>query len=161
MALGADDQADSRGMATADIDNDGDLDIIVLTDQGDHGSPVAPVVLRNDVGHSRRSLVVKLIGVKSNRNAIGASVQLHLKTGREPLTLTRHVQAGAGYASQSDMRLFFGLGNHDSVTTLRVTWPSGLEQQFHGLRTNRQIEIKEGGGMVETPFDSTSTQPRL
>lgn len=148
MAFGADEVSDSRGMAVADFDNDGDLDIVVNTNIGDCGSKsVPPVLLQNDIGQTRNSLVVQLTGVASNRNAIGAVVRVEVtREDGSLLHLTRHVHCGSGYASQNDLRLFFGLGDSSAVSQLQVDWPSGQKQSFtESIKANQLIEIIEGG----------------
>ena len=163
MGLGADDKKDARGMAVADFDNDGDLDIVINTNPGDCGrSTVPPVLLRNDIGGKRNFLVVELKGVKSNRDAIGAEVSVEADgaagSKEKPLKLFRHVYCGSGYASQNDTRLFFGLGEHDKISKLTVKWPGGKTQTFDaGIKANRLIRIVEGAGLQQRDMPGLAT----
>lgn len=157
MALGADDQKDCRGLAIADFDNDGDLDICMNTNPGDHGNPVTIALLRNDIGSRRNSLAFELTGTDSNHNAIGAKVQIELKDASTPQKLlTRHVQCGSGYASQSDLRLLFGLGGHDVAGKITVTWPSGREQVFTNVDANQMVKLVEDQSPQFQPFEMSS-----
>lgn len=158
MAFGADDQKDARGMAVADIDNDGDLDIVINTNPGDHGvDTVAPAVLRNEIGQSRKFLIVQLKGVESNRDAIGATVHLQTTSDADgkSLKLMRHVHCGSGYASQNDMRLFFGLSDHQLIRSLEIRWPSGKVQKFNDIQPNGLIQVIEGGQPKRLPLGSS------
>lgn len=158
LAMNADDTKDARGMAVADFDHDGDLDIVINSNQGGGTEPVPPVLLRNDVGSKRRWLVVDLTGTISNRDAIGAVVTLQASEGNgNELRLMRHVTAGAGYASQSSDRLFFGLNDCQYVQSLKVTWPSGQEHVFKNIKSNQQVHISEDGQLQ--PADDQREQP--
>lgn len=152
MASGADDIKDARGMAFADFDNDGDLDVIVNNNPGDCGvTSVAPTMLKNNVGQSRRWLVMHLVGTKSNRDALGAEVRVYSKEFRA----LRHVHAGAGYASQGDPRLYFGLGDHRIIERMSVKWPSGTEQEFKHVATNQILMLEEGRPLTAAPYAAT------
>lgn len=152
-ASGADDIKDARGMALADFDNDGDLDIIINNNPGDHGvESIEPTLLRNDVGQQRNWLAVKLTGVDSNRDAVGARVIARLSaeenSGAE--LQVRHVTAGCAYASQHTERLVFGLGSASGVKSLRVIWPSGLEQELGPQPSGVLVVVEEGGEAILT-----------
>ena len=134
---------DSRAFAATDIDNDGNLDIVLK-------SRLAPQIriLRNHWGAARRSIVVRLRGTKSNRDGIGASVRL--KT--DSRTITRWVQAGSGFLSQHTKTLHFGLDQAPGGRA-RITWPSGLVQEFDDLEAGFVHTLTEGSdGVVRTPF---------
>lgn len=147
MALGADDIKDGRGMAIADFDNDGALDIVINNNPGDSGdaSRARPALLRNNIGSRRNWLAVELEGTKSNRDAAGATVTI--ETGGEKQL--RLVSAGSGFASQNSERLYFGLNDKTRVEALTVRWPSGRVERFERIgdqpiEARHVIRITEG-----------------
>ena len=147
MATGADDIRDARGVATADFDNDGDLDIVINNNPGDSGRAELSraTLLRNNVGERRNWLAIELRGTESNRDAVGASVTL--EAGGEKFT--RLVSAGSGFASQQSARLYFGLGDKTEVDTMTVRWPNGRIQKFTKdqnriIAARQLIRITEG-----------------
>jgi enediyne biosynthesis protein E4 len=151
MATGADDIKDGRGMAIADFDNDGALDIVINNNPGDSGdaSKARPTLLHNNIGAKRNWLAVELEGTRSNRDAVGATVTI--ETGGEKQL--RLVSAGSGFASQNTGRLYFGLGDKTQVDVLTVRWPTGLLERFEkvGDKTigaRQLLRIKEGVGVV-------------
>ncbi len=123
-----------RGCACGDFDRDGDLDILMTTNQG------PAYLFRNDSAAASRSLRLRLTGTKSNRDAVGSRVRLTTSDG----TQTRTVTAGASYLSQSELTLTFGLGRNDTARRIVVNWPSGLTQEFANLRPGA-FECREGG----------------
>jgi enediyne biosynthesis protein E4 len=125
----------ARGAAYLDADRDGDLDLVITTNNG----PAR--LLRNDGGNRHRWLRVQLAGMKSNRSAIGARVTVTLEGGRKIWGL---VKTGSSYLSQSEMPLTFGLGANGRVTALQVDWPSGATTKAGALETNRTVTIVEG-----------------
>ena len=150
MASATDDISDARGMAFADFDNDGDLDIIVNNNPGDCGKEsVAPVLLKNNVGQSRNWLVLHLEGSESNRDALGAEVRVYSAEFRA----LRHVHAGAGYASQGDPRLYFGLGTKDVIERISVKWPTGRIQEFSNVNANQILFLKEAMDLTSAPYE--------
>ncbi|MFZ0932868.1 MAG: CRTAC1 family protein [Bryobacteraceae bacterium] len=123
----------ARGLAYGDFDRDGDLDLLVTTNQG-------PAYLyRNDISNGFRSLRIHLTGKQSNRDAIGAVVRVTTPEG----TQSRMVKTGSSYLSQSELTLTFGLGPRDAVTRLTIQWPSGATQEFSAIRTGG-YECEEG-----------------
>jgi ASPIC and UnbV/FG-GAP-like repeat len=147
MATGADDIRDARGVATADFDNDGDLDIVINNNPGDSGRAELSraTLLRNDVGQRRNWLAIELRGTASNRDAVGALVTL--EAGGEKFT--RLVSAGSGFASQQSARLYFGLGDKAEVDAITVRWPNGHIQKFskdqnQSIAVRQLIHITEG-----------------
>ncbi|MFL6260531.1 MAG: CRTAC1 family protein [Thermoanaerobaculia bacterium] len=146
-AAGTDLLTNSRGVALADFWNRGVLDIAVAANGDRHA------LLRNQVGEGRHWLELELTGTKSNRDGVGARVTL--RSGGK--TLTREVSAGDGYASQSMLRLHFGLGgglgNTGRVDELTVRWPaSKTTQSFRDVPIDRILQITEGGNLVEKRY---------
>ncbi len=127
----------SRGCAFGDFDNDGDIDIVVVN----LNEP--PSLLRNDIKGSNRWIKVRLIGVKSNRSAIGARVLV--KYGDK--VQAQEVLAQSSFLSVNDRRLHFGLGNVDTVD-LEIRWPSGQRQSFTKVASNRLVTISEDAGII-------------
>lgn len=146
MATGADDIRDSRGMAAADFDNDGDLDIVVNNNPGDSGRAELSraTLLRNNVGERRNWLAIELRGTESNHDAVGATVTV--EAGGQKFT--RLVSAGSGFASQQSGRLYFGLGDNTQIDVVTVRWPKGRVEEFSKERiaARQLIRITEGKG---------------
>jgi tetratricopeptide (TPR) repeat protein len=131
---------DSRAFAVTDIDGDGNLDLLLKSRLGPQVR-----VFHNQCGMGRKSLVIHLRGVKSNRDAIGARIEVDGKV--------KFVQAGSGYLSQHSKQLHFGLGDALAAATVRVWWPSGLRQEFRDLPGGFVYRIEEGSGRTaSTPF---------
>jgi hypothetical protein len=127
----------ARGAAFADFDHDGDLDILMTTNNG-------PACLyRNDGGNRNNWVSVRLSGTKSNRSALGAVVRIESASGKQ----WNMVRSGGSYCSQSDLALTFGLGKDDKIGKLSVEWPSGGRQSFTGLAVNRFYAIDESSGV--------------
>ena len=131
-----------RGLATADYDNDGDIDI-VTNNRGDF-----PSLLRNDGGNANHWLSVQLIGTKSNRDGIGAS----LKLTSAGFAQFEQAKGGMSYMSASDPRIHFGLGKRMKIEALEITWPSGQVDRLTNVPIDQIIAIKEGAGIVPHPF---------
>ena len=131
-----------RGVATADFDNDGDLDIIT-NNRGD-----VPTLLRNDGGNANHWLTVQLIGTKSNRDGIGTS----LKLTSAGIAQVEQAKGGMGYMSASDPRIHFGLGKRPTIESLEITWPSGQVDRLRNVPVDQIIAIKEGNGTVPRTF---------
>lgn len=113
----------ARGLAIGDFDRDGDLDVLLTTNNG-------PAYLyRNDLRTGNRCIRLHLRGVKSNRDAIGAVVHLTTPDG----TQSRVVHTGSSYLSQSELTLTFGLGHRDRADRLVIEWPSGAVQDFKSI----------------------------
>jgi enediyne biosynthesis protein E4 len=129
-----------RGSAAGDLDNDGDLDVVVNNLDG------GPTVLRNDGGNGNNFLVVLLEGRALNRGAVGATVVVRAGT----LTQRAERRAGDSYLSHSDPRLHFGLGDRKTVDSVEVRWPNGVSQRFLEVPANTFIKIVEGAPAPQT-----------
>ena len=126
-----------RGLAYGDFDRDGDLDLLLTTNNG-------PAYLyRNDQLAGNHSIRFRLVGTKSNRDAIGATVKV-VSGGS---TQTRMVKSGSSYLSQSELPLTYGLGKQDRVDQVVIDWPSGRTEEFKNLQAGRSYECVEGKGI--------------
>ena len=133
----------SRALAAGDLDNDGDLDLLVTN----NGS--APDLLRNDRNHSNNALLIRVVGSQSNRDGIGARLKLFIGDD----VLLREVRAGSSYLAQSDLRVHYGLGTSLLADRLEISWPSGTFDVLENLTANQIITVVEGEGVVESvPF---------
>ena len=146
-----------RGVAFADFDNDGFVDIVVANN-GD-----APLLLHNSGGNGNHFLNFKLIGIKSNRDAMGARIRV-LAGG---ISQIREIEGGGSYLSQSDLRANFGLGKSARAEKVEVKWPSGLEQTFHNVEGDKFYLMEEGSDRLNmrrfagrpSSDDHTPTRP--
>ena len=129
----------ARGAAYADFDHDGDLDVILSTNNG------PAYLLRNDGGNQNHWLSIRLLGTKSNRSAIGALVRVESASGKQ----WNVVRSGSSYCSQSDLALVFGLGRDSKVTNLQIEWPSGTRQQLPNIDANQFLKIQEDKGIIK------------
>ena len=127
-----------RGAAFADFFNEGHVDIVV----GNNDDP--PLLLKNSSGGSNHFVSFKLIGTRSNRDAIGA--RLRIQAGGT--AQIREIAGGGSYLSQSDLRAHFGLGGSTRIDAVQVSWPSGLKQQFRDLQADRFYVLEEGKNSV-------------
>jgi hypothetical protein len=125
-----------RGAAFADLDNDGDTDVVV------NNMHDRPDLFRLDSTAARHWVTVKLVGVKSNRSAIGARVRVTAGGAVQ----VREVRGGGSYYSQNDLRLLFGLGGSPAVDRIEVRWPNGLEERWEAPAADRILTLKEGSG---------------
>jgi enediyne biosynthesis protein E4 len=129
----------ARGAAYADYDADGDLDVLVTTNNG----PAR--LLRNDGGNRNNWLRVVAIGGPSNRDAIGSKVQLFIDSKPGPWSI---VKTGSSYCSQSELPLTFGLGRASRVSGLKITWPDGSVDNVAAIDANQTVTIQEGRGII-------------
>jgi hypothetical protein len=128
----------SRALAVGDIDNDGDLDIVISN------AGATADVLRNDGGNRGNSILVRTVGSRSNREGIGA--RLKLSFGDK--TLVREVKAGSSYLAQNDLRVHFGLGNAAKADRVEIRWPSGAVDTIMAVEANQIVTVREGAGIT-------------
>ena len=128
-----------RGLAFADFDRDGDVDLLLTTNNG------PAYLFRNELHSGSRALRLHLTGTKSNRDAIGAVVRIY--HGGE--TQMRTVRGGSSYLSQSELPLTFGVGKSDRVDRLAVEWPSGTTQEFKNVSTAKTYELHENEALTD------------
>ncbi len=127
----------ARGAAYADINNDGALDILLMTNGG-------PAHLYRNEGGTNQSLRVKLVGTKSNRDGIGAVV--HVSSGGDKQWLV--VKSGSSYLSQSELVLTFGLGSKTKADAVEVQWPSGQVDKLSNIASGQTVTLQEAKGVV-------------
>jgi hypothetical protein len=128
-----------RGLAVADFDRDGDLDLLLTTNNG-------PAYLyRNDQLAGNRSIRLHLIGTKSNRDAIGATVRLYSNGQIQ----SRQVRSGSSYLSQSELPLTFGVGKQDEIEKITIDWPSGKTEEYPKLKCGKTYQPTESKGITE------------
>jgi enediyne biosynthesis protein E4 len=124
----------SRGAAFGDLDNDGDLDIVVSNCDG------PAYFVRNDGGNKNHWIGLELRGVKSNRDGIGSRIMLTTGSGK---VQHNQVTTTASYLSANDRRVFFGLGDETKVKQIRILWPSGIEQVLTDPRSDQILKVEE------------------
>ncbi|HVW11735.1 MAG TPA: CRTAC1 family protein [Bryobacteraceae bacterium] len=129
----------SRGLAVGDFDNDGDLDILIMN----MNEP--PSLLRNDIDRKNHWIKVQLIGSRSNRSAIGATVICSYGDKKQ----AKAVMAQSSYLSANDKRLHFGLGS-ETKASVEIRWPSGKSETLADIVPDRLVVIQEGAGIVRT-----------
>ncbi len=130
-------RASSRGAGFDDLDNDGDVDVVILNSGG------PPTLLRNDSPTGNHGVQIRLQAVKTNRDGVGARV----KVVAGDLTQVDEVHSGRGYQSHFGMRLHFGLGKRDRVDRIEVRWIGGGVDVLEGVAADRCLTITEGGGL--------------
>jgi enediyne biosynthesis protein E4 len=138
----------SRGCAFGDFDNDGDVDVVI--------NPVNdfPVLLRTDSATNNNWISIKLIGVKSNRDGVGARIRVVT----EGKTQIDEVRSGGSYYSQNDLRVHFGLGKATKAQTIEARWPSGVVDTLNDVAAGQVVVIKEGAGQIKPATQSAARQ---
>ena len=132
-----------RGVAFADFDNDGFMDLVVANN-GD-----TPLILHNSAGNGNHFLNFRLLGKKSNRDGVGARVRAVSGT----ISQIREIAGGGSYLSQSDLRANFGLGKSKRAELVEITWPSGQKQSFRDVDADKFYLVEEGKDQLEMqPF---------
>jgi enediyne biosynthesis protein E4 len=129
-----------RGLAAGDIDRDGDVDVLMTTNNG------PAVLFRNDQKTGNRSLRFRLTGTASNRDAIGATVRIF----HDGTSQSRMVRSGSSYLSQSELPVTFGVGKRDRVDRVVLTWPNGRTEEFKDVATGKAYDCVEGKGIIPT-----------
>ena len=128
-----------RGLACGDFDRDGDVDLLMTTNNG------PAVLFRNDQSSGNRSVRFRLIGTQSNRDAIGATVRIfHGGTSQ-----SRVVRSGSSYLSQSELPVTFGVGKRDVIDRVTIAWPNGRSEEFTKVAAGKQYDCVEGKGISE------------
>ena len=128
-----------RGVAFADFDNDGFMDVVVANN-GD-----VPLLMHNSGGNCNHFLNFRLTGTKSNRDAMGARIRVVAGT----MSQIREIAGGGSYLSQSDLRANFGLGAAKRAEIVEVNWPSGQRQVFHNVEADKFYWIEEGKDQLQ------------
>jgi hypothetical protein len=147
--LRCDEIAESRGVAIADLNKDGKLDIVI------NNNAASPTIYLNRISTNgnffrcnlKGNPAVLQSGRGSSRDAVGARVEVDILNHGERESLVRLVEAGSGFASQSEATLHFGLGDAVIIEEIRITWPSGRQQTISGPSSdlvNREVVIEEG-----------------
>lgn len=134
-----------RGAAYGDYDNDGDLDLLISCNNG------LARLYRNESANQNRAFRVKTVGVRSNRDGIGAVVTVKASDGSSHWKV---VKSGSSYCSQSELPLTFGLGQNERVSLVEVRWPSGQVDKVIDLPADRVVTLREGEGVISnTPLE--------
>ena len=131
-------QTVGRTLIAGDIDNDGDVDLVITN----NGGPLD--VLRNNAARDRHALEIRVVGVRSNRNGIGARVTITAQ-GR---TQMREVKSGSSYLGQNDLRVHFGLGDATRVERIDVRWPAGDVETIRDVAADQIVTVTEGKGIT-------------
>ena len=147
---GIDHISDGRASVFADFDNDGDLDVFMTTIQGQ-----SHLLFRNNVGSDNRFLRVAVEGTTCGRDAFGAVVRVKTSAG----ILTKIKAGGAGFASQHDPRLLFGLGQDAKAEWVEVTWPNGKQQRFDNVAAGSSLRLREDAANFELLKETKASLP--
>jgi hypothetical protein len=127
-----------RGLAYGDFDRDGDIDVLMTTNNG------PAYLFRNDQLAGSRYIRFRLVGTRSNRDAIGATVRIfHGGSGQ-----MRMIRSGSSYLSQSELTAMFGLGRRDQIDRIVISWPSGRTEEYKNLQAGKTYTCVEGSGIT-------------
>ena len=129
----------ARSAAYADIENDGFLDVLLTTNAG-------PAYLFHNEGGTNKSLRIKLVGTKSNRDGIGAVVRLVSGNDKQ----WKMLRSGSSYLSQSELVLTFGLGTHTKADAIEIQWPSGQVDKLSNVNASQTVTVQEGKGITSS-----------
>jgi hypothetical protein len=127
-----------RALAAGDVDNDGDLDLLVVNNGG------AVELLRNMSGRDNNALVVRLVGTASNRSAIGARVRVTAGGASQ----VREIKGGSSYLGENDLRVHVGLGRATQVDRLEIRWPNGGSETLQNIAAGQIVTVAEGKGIT-------------
>jgi hypothetical protein len=127
-----------RGLAYGDFDGDGNLDLLLTTNNGPAN------LYRNDLSNGNRSIRLQLVGTKSNRDAIGATVKIFA----DGMVQSRVVRGGSSYLSQSELPVTFGVGKSEKIERVTIDWPSGRSEEYKNLASGKAHEIVESKGIT-------------
>jgi len=128
----------ARGAAYADFDREGDLDLLITTNDG------PAYFYRNDGGNRNHWISIRTVGSKSNRDGIGAIVRIETRSGKQ----WNRVRSGSSYCSQSELALTFGLGQDANVSAIQIEWPSGSRQTVTNMAADEFLTIDEARGVI-------------
>jgi enediyne biosynthesis protein E4 len=132
-----------RTLIGGDIDNDGDIDLVVTNNGG------AVEVLRNTGGNARNSIEIRVVGTRSNRDGLGT--RLTVTAGGR--TQVREIKSGSSYLGQNDLRAHVGLGEAARVDRIDVRWPAGQTESIRDVAANQIVTVTEGKGLTsQSPF---------
>jgi enediyne biosynthesis protein E4 len=135
----------ARGCAYGDYDNDGDLDVLMTTNNG-------PAYLYRNDGGTHHSIRFRPVGRRSNRDGVGANIRIWTREGMRWLT----VKSGSSYLSHSQRAVTFGLGEHPSIERARLDWPSGYQEELGSLPAGRTYTVEEGRGVIaDIPYQKS------
>lgn len=136
-----------HAISFADVDNDGDQDIYAVMG-GAYSGDFYPNVLFENTGNKNNWITLRLVGIESNKSAIGARVELILQDKTEQQSIHRVIGTGGSFGANS-LQLEIGLGKFESIKTLNIQWPSGIVQQFENIKKNQIIKISENSKNIQ------------